>query len=213
MRVLRPTMVVAALCALSTALSAPLSAQKAEGPWMVRVRALSLTPADKSDPIPSLNVAADAITVSSKVFPDIDIAYFFHKNIAAELVLTYPQQHDVKLNDTKIGTFKHLPPTLLLQYHFIPDGIVRPYVGVGANLTLISSVDIKVPGVGALDLESSSIGGAAQVGADIKLAPGKFLNLDVKKVMIGSDVLLGTTKVSAVKVDPFLISVGLGLRF
>jgi len=119
----------------------------------------------------------------------------------------------VKLNDTKIGTFKHLPPTLLAQYHFIPDGVVRPYIGVGANLTLISSVDIKVPNVGALDLESSSVGAAAQAGADIKLAPGKYLNIDVKKVMIGSDVLLGTTKVSAVKVDPWLVSIGLGVRF
>jgi outer membrane protein len=128
-------------------------------------------------------------------------------------VLTYPQQHDVELGGTKIGTFKHLPPTLLAQYHFLPEGRVRPYVGAGVNLTLISDVNVAVPGVGALDLEDSSIGLAGQVGADIKLAPGKYLNLDVKKVTIGSDVLLGTTKVSAVKVDPWLVSVGLGFRF
>lgn len=209
MRVNRPLLFVSALFALS----ASASAQTKEGPWMVRVRALSLTPANKSDAIPSLGVAADKITVSDKVFPEVDIAYFVTKNIAAELVLTYPQQHDVKLNGTKIGTFKHLPPTLLCQYHFIPAGVVRPYIGVGANLTLISDVDIKVANVGALDLESSSIGAAAQIGADIKLLPGKFLNIDVKKVMIGSDVTLGNTKVSAVKVDPFLVSVGLGIRF
>jgi outer membrane protein len=191
----------------------PLCAQSAEGPWMVRVRALSLSPANKSDAIPSLGVAADAITVSSKVFPEIDFAYFFSKNIAAELVLTYPQKHDVKLNSAKIGTFKHLPPTLMLQYHILPEGIFRPYVGVGANLTLISDVSITVPGVGALGLEKSSAGLAGQVGADIKFAKGKFLNLDVKKVQIGSDVTSGGTKVSAVKVDPWLLSVGLGIRF
>lgn len=213
MRVSRFFSTAATFAAITVACAVPLQAQKAEGPWMVRIRALSLTPANKSDAIPSLGVAADKITVSSKIFPDVDIAYFFSKHIAAELVLTYPQQHDVKLNDTKIGTFKHLPPTLLAQYHFIPDGVVRPYIGVGANLTLISSVDIKVPNVGALDLESSSVGAAAQAGADIKLAPGKYLNIDVKKVMIGSDVLLGTTKVSAVKVDPWLVSIGLGVRF
>ena len=78
---------------------------------------------------------------------------------------------------------------------------------------LISKVDLNVPGVGALDLESSSIGGAAQVGADVQLAPGFFLNVDAKKVMIGSDVTAGGTKVSAVKVDPWLLSVGIGRRF
>jgi outer membrane protein len=209
MRAFRPSLLVGALLALS----ASAGAQSTEGPWMVRVRALSLTPANKSDAIPSLNVAADKITVSDKIFPEIDIAYFFTKNIAAELVLTYPQQHDVKLNGSKIGTFKHLPPTLLAQYHFLPAGVIRPYVGVGANLTLISDVDIRVANVGALDLESSSVGAAAQIGADIKLMPGKFLNVDVKKVMIGSDVTLGSSKVSAVKVDPILVSIGLGIRF
>lgn len=208
------TKVVVALLGALAVVSAPVAAQQpAEGKIMVRVRALSLTPADKSDAIPSLSVAADAITVSSKIFPEVDVSYFFSKNIAAELVLTYPQQHDVKLNDAKIGTFKHLPPSLLVQYHFIPDGVFRPYVGAGANLTLISNVDINVPGVGALDLEKSSVGVVGQVGADIKVGAKHFINLDLKKVTIGSDVTKGGTKVSAVKVDPFLLSVGFGIRF
>lgn len=207
------TRILAALVGLAIA-GSPLAAQeKAEGNWMIRVRALSLTPADKSDAIPSLSVPEDAITVSKKVFPDIDISYFFAKSVAAELVLTYPQQHDVELSGTKIGTFKHLPPTLLLQYHFIPDGVFRPYIGAGVNLTLISSVDLHVSGVGDLDLESSSVGGAGQAGFDLKVAPGLYLNADVKKVMIQSDVLAGGTKVSAVKVDPWLLSLGIGKRF
>lgn len=205
--------VVALLGALALA-SAPVAAQQpAEGKFMVRLRALSLTPADKSDAIPSLSVAADAITVSKKIFPEVDVSYFFTKNVAAELVLTYPQQHDVKLNGDKIGTFKHLPPSLLVQYHFIPDGVFRPYVGAGANLTLISNVDLRVPGVGALDLESSSVGVVGQLGADIKVGAKQFLNFDIKKVTIGSDVLAGGNAVSAVKVDPWLISVGFGIRF
>lgn len=203
-----------ALVGTLVALAAPLAAQSTpEGKWMVRIRALSLTPTDKSDAIPSLSVPEDAITVSPKIFPDIDIVRFFGSHFAAELVLTYPQQHDVELSGTKIGTFKHLPPTLLGQYHFTPAGRFRPYVGAGVNLTLISDVDITVPGVGALDLESSSVGYAAQVGADIQLMPGKFLNIDIKKVAIGSDVLSGGTAVSAVKVDPWLVSIGYGIRF
>ena len=209
MRSLRSLFFTLALVAVAV----PASAQSKEGPWLLRVRALSLSPADKSDAIPSLSVPADAITVSSKIFPELDIAYFLTANIAAELVLTYPQKHDVELSGTKIGTFKHLPPSLMLQYHFLPAGAIRPYVGVGGNLTLISNVDLTVPGVGALDLESSSIGGAAQVGADVRLSPGFFLNVDAKKVMIGSDVTAGGTKVSAVKVDPWLLSVGIGRRF
>lgn len=205
--------VVALLGALALATVPAAAQQPAEGKFMVRVRALSLSPADKSDAIPSLSVPADAITVSSKIFPEIDVSYFFTKNIAAELVLTYPQQHDVELSGTKIGTFKHLPPSLLVQYHFLPDGKFRPYIGAGANLTLISDVQLAVPGVGALDLEDSSVGVVGQLGADFKVGPKHFINVDVKKVTIGSDVLAGGNKVSAVKVDPFLVSVGFGIRF
>lgn len=209
MRVFRSSLILAGLVTFAQ----PLTAQTTEGPWMVRVRALSLTPANKSDAIPSLNVAADKITVSDKIFPEIDISYYFAKHFAAELVLTYPQKHDVKLNDAKIGTFSHLPPTLLGQYHFLPTGVVRPYVGAGVNFTLIMKDEINVAGVGPLTLSDASIGAAGQIGADVKVRQGQFLNIDVKKVMIGSDVKAGGNKVSQVHVDPWLISVGYGMRF
>lgn len=208
----------ALLLAVPAAAQSPAAkpaAPAAEGKWMVRVRALSLQPADQSAAIPSLSVPADAITVSDKVFPEVDVSYFVTPHFAAELVLTYPQQHDVKLGGTKIGTFKHLPPTLLAQWHFLPTGVVRPYVGAGVNLTLISDVKLAVPGVGALDLGKTSVGAAGQVGADVKLTPRTFLNLDVKKVQIGTDVKVKSSgaKVSSVDVDPWLLSAGVGIRF
>lgn len=203
---------LAALVAL--AVSSPAAAQNPNGKFMIRVRALSLSPANKSDAIASPAVPADAITVSSKIFPEVDLSWFFSRNFAAELVLTYPQQHDVELSDTKIGTFKHLPPSLLLQYHLLPDQKFRPYVGVGGNLTLISGVDLNVPGVGKLNLDDASIGFALQGGADIDLGgKGWFLNVDAKYVTIGSDVKLGSTKISAVQVNPVLLSAGIGVRF
>ena len=186
--------------------SAPLCAQ--EGPWMVRLRAVALQPADKSDAAPG--IPADAIHVSSKTIPEVDFSYFFTPNLAAELVLTVPQEHDVTLAGTKIGTFKELPPTLTAQWHFLPGQTVDPYVGLGLNLTLIS--DVKLAG-GALDLDKSSVGPAAQAGVDFKVAKQCFINLDVKYVQIRSDVKAGGTKVTTVKVDPMLYGVGVGYRF
>jgi outer membrane protein len=205
---------VLALLAFAFAL-APAAALAEDSPFMVRLRAVYISPADKSDAIPALGVPADAISVSTKTIPEVDISYFFTKNLAAELILTYPQKHDVSVAGTKIGTFKHLPPTLTLQYHFLPGGVFNPYIGAGVNLTLISGVDLAVPGVGALDLSSSSVGFAAGAGADIKIGERLYLNLDAKWVQIRSDVMLAATgaKVSAVKVDPWLLGGGIGYRF
>ncbi|MDP1635601.1 MAG: OmpW family outer membrane protein [Gallionellaceae bacterium] len=207
-----------ALAVASTALSAP-AAFAADGPWMVRVRAVNLDTANKSGAIPLLAVPADAIHVSSKTIPEVDISYFFTKNIAAELILTVPQKHDVKVTQSAIGAFKagsfrHLPPTLTLQYHFLPDSQFRPYIGAGINYTRITNDDLAVPGVTKLHLENDSWGGALQAGFDVKLGKSLFLNLDVKKIYIRSDVTApGLGKISHVKVDPLAVGIGLGWRF
>lgn len=180
-----------------------------EGPWMVRLRAVQIQPANKSDAAPG--IPADAIHVSDKTIPEVDFSYFFSPNLAAELILTVPQQHDVTLAGTKIGTFKHLPPTLTAQWHFLPGQTVNPYVGAGLNFTLIS--DVKLLN-GALDLDKNSLGLAAQAGVDFKVAANCYINLDVKYAQLRTDVKTAAgAKVTTVKVDPFLYGLGVGYRF
>jgi outer membrane protein len=168
-----------------------------------------MKPADKSDPIGGVG-AADIIHVNEKTIPEVDISYFFSPNWAAELVLTYPQKQDVTLNGTNIGSFKHLPPTLTVQYHFTPAATVSPYVGAGVNYTRIFGVDL-LNGAGHLD--NSSVGLALQAGVDFKLDKNWLLNLDVKKVQIRSDVSVSGMQVSRVKIDPWLVGIGVGYRF
>ena len=180
-----------------------------ESPWQVRVRADYLKPANKSDAVGGIG-ASDRLQINDKTIPEVDISYFFTPNWAAELVLTYPQKQDVTLDGQKIGTFKHLPPTLTLQYHFLPDALFSPYVGAGVNYTRISSVDL-LNGAGSLD--NSSWGLALKAGVDYKLDKNWSLNFDVKKVQIRSDVYAGGEQISRVKIDPWLIGVGVGYRF
>jgi outer membrane protein len=125
-------------------------------------------------------------------------------------VLTYPQKHDVALDGRNIGSFKHLPPTLLLQYHFVLDAPLKPYVGAGLNYTTMSKVNLLG---GAASLEHDSVGLALQAGVDYAIDKKWSLNFDVKKVQIRSDVYIGGAKASRVKVDPLMLGVGAGYRF
>jgi len=201
---------LATLTLLAAALAAPCL-QAEDGPWMVRLRAVAIQPANKSDAFSG--VPADAIHVSNKTIPEVDFSYFFTKNFSAELILTVPQEHDVTVEGVgKVGTFKHLPPTLTAQWHFLPGQTIDPYVGAGLNYTLISDVKISS---GALDLAKSSTGLAAQVGVDFKVAKNCYINLDVKYVQLKSDLKVAATgqKLTTVKVDPMLYGVGIGYRF
>jgi outer membrane protein len=206
---MKKSVLAIALCSLAALSSQAYAQQTQEGSWLVRVRAVNLDPANKSDPIGGVG-APDRLTINSKVIPELDISYFFTPNWATELVLTYPQKQKVSLDGTQIGTFKHLPPTLTLQYHFTPEKTISPYVGAGINYTRISSVDLLN---GAATLEKSSVGLALQAGVDFKIDKNWSINLDVKKVQIRSDVNTAAGQLSAVKVDPWLVGVGVGYRF
>jgi len=217
-----------ALAVLAAMLPAALPAhgQAPEGNWMVRLRAVNLAMDNKATEgqgtvVTAAALPANGITASDKLIPEVDISYFFTKNIAAELILTVPQKHDVNITKgvaaEKIGTFKHLPPTLLLQYHFMPDAKFRPYLGLGFNYTKISSVNLRSSNaaIGQLSLESSSTGLAYQAGFDVKLDKNLYLNFDIKKIYIQSDVIQNNNgqKISTLKLDPLAVGVGLGWKF
>lgn len=193
-----------AVAALSALMAAPAMAQTAakEGPWLVRARAVHLD--SRNDDSTGLD-----LTINNKWIPEVDISYFITPNIAAELILTYPQKHRLYAGGAQIGTLKHLPPTLTLQYHFTNFGPVKPYVGAGLNYTRFSSVNLPA----GVSIDKNSFGGALQVGVDIPVAKNISLNLDVKKVYIRTDVSAAGAKLGTFKVDPVLFGVGVGYRF
>ncbi len=192
---------IAIALAAATLMSGSAIAQAKDGPWLVRVRAVNLD--FSNDDSTGLG-----LTLNNKVIPEVDFTYFFNKNLAVELILTIPQAQTVASKGTDIGSLKHLPPTVTLQYHFDADGF-KPYVGAGLNYTRISSVSLP-PGV---DVDRSSVGGALQLGVDIPLSGNMVLNFDLKKVYLGTDVSAAGKTIGTLKLDPLLVGVGLGWRF
>lgn len=190
---------VAALCAMT---SGAAMAQQQDGKWQVRVRAVNLDAANKGEAAKG----AAGVSINDKVIPELDISYYFTPNFAAELVLTYPQKQDVRSNGVKIGSLKHLPPSLMAQYHFTNFGAFKPYLGAGINYTRFSNVDLPA----GLDVKRNSWGGALQVGFDYALDKNWSLNFDVKKVYIDTTINNGIGKF---KIDPILVGVGVGYRF
>jgi outer membrane protein len=156
------------------------------------------------------------LNVDNKTIPEIDVSYFFNKNVAAELILTVPQKQHVYAGDTDLGTFKHLPPTLTLQYHFTDLNGYKPYVGAGVNFTKISKEALSSAGAGGnpdITLSQNSYGAALQAGVDVPLTKQVSLNFDVKKVYLKTDVYVNGVNHGTLKLDPVLVGVGVGYRF
>ena len=174
-----------------------------ESPWLVRARAVQLNMENKDSTGLNLNV-------NDKTIGEVDVSYFLNKNVAAELILTLPQRQTVYAGAAGIGNFKHLPPTLTLQYHFTDLGGYKPYVGAGLNYTKITGTNL----ITGHKLDDSSYGAAFQAGVDVPLTKQVSLNFDVKKVYIKTDVYTAAgVNAGTLKLDPVLVGVGVGYRF
>lgn len=185
-------------------------------PWLVRVRAIDVAPSASSSTITGLGGHVDEI--SKDVVPELDISYFFTNHVSSELILG-TTKNDVSATGTSLGTVNlgsvHLiPATITLQYHFLPDKTVNPYVGAGINYTYFYGVD---SGSTASSINySNSFGSAFQVGADISINKNWLINVDIKKIFIQTNahVNVGTdTYTSTVDINPVVYGIGVGYRF
>jgi outer membrane protein len=187
------------------------AAMAQQSPWMVRARAVQLDMNNKDG-------TGLGLTVNNKTIPELDVSYFITPNIATELILTVPQKQTVHSSvlSADAGTFKHLPPTLTVQYHFTGLQGYKPYVGAGINYTKFSAVHLDAASAAlskSVTLDSNSVGMAYQVGVDFPLDKNWSLNIDVKKVYLKTNVYANGVSAGTLKVDPTLFGVGVGYRY
>lgn len=202
MKALTKTPVAAALALL---LAGGAGAANASD-WIVRVGGHYVDP--KSD-----NHAV--VGVDSGQSLTFTVTYMLAPRWGVELLAAWPFSHDITLNadGSKVAETKHLPPTLSLQYHFLPDGKIRPYVGAGLNATLF--FDEKTTGaLAGSDLSlDESFGAAAQLGVDFALSGDWMLNVDARWIDIDTDARLDGVGIGSVAIDPYVFGISVGRRF
>lgn len=180
------------------------------GDWEVKFGLHSVTPKSDNGHLAAGTLAAD---VGSSLRPTISVEYRITPNLGVEVLGALPFQHDVKLNGAKAATVKHLPPTLTLQWHFMPGGNMDPFVGLGLNYTRFFSIDETGPLAGTrLDL-GNSWGPSAHAGVAFALSDRWSLTGDVRWARIRTDAKVDGAKVGTVAIDPMVYGFALGYRF
>jgi outer membrane protein len=196
----------------------------AKGDILMRVRGIMVAPTESSGGI-TPTFPTEQVKVNNAVTPEVDFTYMASDNIGFELIAaTSKHTASGKTGTTggigKLASTWVLPPTLTAQYHFAPEGKVRPYVGAGVNYTLFYSEKASnalEAAVGSTKVKmKSSFGWAAQAGVDIDLNEKMFLNIDVKYIDIDTTTRLNTTAIGTqrvkVSLDPVVVGVGIGFK-
>ncbi|MBL0229703.1 MAG: outer membrane beta-barrel protein [Moraxellaceae bacterium] len=196
MRTLALSLTLASLAVL------PLTAS-AESPWSVKAGFSQINPKSNNG---SLAGGAFEADVSSEVGFTPAIEYKFAPNIVGEVLLAIPFKHEVKdtKSDTKIASFKHLPPTFTAKYLFTPDAAFSPYVGLGLNYTLV--YDEKIVLAGAKLRGKDSFGLAATVGFEYRMPNSPWgVAADLRYINIESDLTLNGADIGTLTVDPMVL--------
>ena len=164
--------------------------------------------APKSDNSPLVNV-------DEGYSPSINLTYFLSDNWAIDVLGALPFKHDINLNGGgKVAETKHLPPTIGLQYHFLPKGAVfRPYVGAGVNFTLFFDEETTGALAGSDLSLDNSFGVAAQIGADFAINDKWAINVDVRWADIDTDASLDGAALGTVEIDPFVFGLSVAYKF
>ncbi|NHA13546.1 OmpA family protein [Thioalkalivibrio sp. XN279] len=195
---------LAVAAALSIAI--PATALAAQGDVLLRVGASSVQPKDDN-----LVLAPGVVLqVDDDDRFTFDVTYMFRDHWGIELLASDEWNHGFTVPGAGIsGYVEHLPPTLSLQYHFLPESRIRPYVGAGLNYTIFSN---ETSNAGDLNLRGS-FGPAVQAGVDIGITENIFLNGVVRWIDIDSDASLNGADIGTIEIDPIIYGIHLGYRF
>ncbi len=197
----------AMLLTLSAVMTAPhvQAASAQESGWLVRGGISYVEPKSVNG-----QLSVGDITVDSHFDPSFNVGYFFTPSWAVDVLVALPFEHDFSINGANAGSTAQLPPTVSLQYHFLPGAKVQPYIGAGANLTLFMQEQLNSGDQLKLD---RSFGLAAQIGVDVRLDANWLVGVDARYIDIDSDASVNGQDIGTVEIDPLVLGINLAYRF
>ena len=202
--------------AASLALAAMPAFAQSAGHWTLGVGVHNVDPKSDNGTLTATPLGNLKMDIGSNARPTITAEYFLKDNLGVEILAALPFQHDIDVVGVgTVGSTKHLPPTVSLQYHF-GKGKVRPFVGLGLNYTMFFSTKTEGAIDGAdLDL-SNSWGLAGHVGVDFQVSEKGAIRIDYRKIDIDTDVKLNGAKLgtkNTVNIDPSVYGIAYVMHF
>ena len=155
------------------------------------------------------------VELENTVTAGLDITVFANRNVAFNALAAFIAPEAILLTgegEASLGTVNALPPAVTVQYHFLPDGKVRPYLGAGGSWVHVFNESGALEDINA-EVEDG-LGLVGQAGFNGFVAPGVALFADFRWVEILNDPEL-TTDLGNDEFDfrHFILSGGIGFTF
>ena len=174
--------------------------------WQFRLGGHFIEPKSNNSSIVDVN-SGESLT--------FDLTYHYSPHWGLELLAAAPFKHDIELkaNGTKVASVRQLPPTLSVQYSFLPNSRLRPFVGAGLNATLFFKEETRGALTGSDLSLKNSFGPAVQLGVDYDVTQNGFISFDARWMDIDTRASLNGASLGDVSIDPMTVGVSFGWRF
>lgn len=198
------SLLATAVAASTVALSVPAMSYEA-GDMMVKAGVIHVMP--KSD---NLEIGASTLEVEPDTQLGLTFTYMVTPQVGVEVLAATPFKHEIQIDGDKVGTTKHLPPTVSAQYYPMdPSSAIQPYVGAGLNMTFFFDEEGAAKGDAAGPL-GDSFGLSVSGGLNYNIDENLMANLAVWYIDIDSEL---DTLEKDVEIDPIVVMVGAGYKF
>lgn len=148
------------------------------------------------------------LDIGSDVRPTITGEYFLRDGLGIEVLAALPFEHNISVKGVgRVGSTKHLPPTVSLQYHFNNGGKVSPLLGVGLNYTTFFQEDTTGALAGTRLELGDSWGAAVHAGVDFRIGTRGALRVDARWMDIDTDVRVNGARMGTANIDPIAYGV------
>ncbi|WMJ70329.1 OmpW family outer membrane protein [Stenotrophomonas sp. 24(2023)] len=203
-------LILAGLAAALSLAAAPAMAQS-KGDWTVSAGVHQVAPKSNNGTLANGTLKVD---IDKDIKPTITGEYFIADNLGIEVLAALPFKHDINIAGLgRVGSTKHLPPVVSLQYHFNSKGKVSPFIGAGVNYTTFFSEKTDGALAGSKLQLKDSWGLAAHAGVDFKVSDKGALRVDLRWIDIDSTVKLDGQKLGKVNIDPLAYGVSYVFAF
>ncbi len=211
---MKRTLSTAIIAASTTAAFAPTAQAESwlgspvENSFQLRGRVLGVISTEES----TVSPIGGEVEIDNAPTAEVDFTYFINSRFSIEAIAAL-SIHEVEVIDpyVSLGEVIVVPPTVTLQYRFLPDCPVQPYVGAGINYTFLKATDAPQQFDVSYD---NSLGYALQIGADFMMSENWLFNLDLKYIGSSADASINGGDITAdVDFNPVIIGAGIGFRF
>lgn len=159
------------------------------------------------------------VNATASASPELTLSYFVTDTISLQLIAASTQHRisagNTALGHVDVGSTWVLPPTLTVDYNFMPHQRFSPYVGLGLTVAFFYATNPSEPVIQKFNL-TTAVGPTLDIGFDYNFSGPWYANVDLKQMFLETSANI-TSAVGPVKattwLNPTVIGASLGFRF